>query len=325
MTYTRDQLTLLIDELYALIHQLDAVPAGGVPMGTLDVRLDEILEQIQRFRTETGQLADSVRLSLDRLSASARAAKIHAQADLADRLERMRELRTRLADSYEGLLATTKADPRWRDLSTRWRSLRPRNYTRNIFHMTNAVVAVALYEWVLARPTCLIVLGGLLSLWLLIDLTRRISPRFSHVLYDRWLSAITRPRERYTVPAATWYTLGVLLVVAAADQTSAQLALLVLGFGDPWASIIGRRWGSRKLFRRKSLVGTLSFVTVSFVVCVAFMLLVKDVTWSTAALMAGVAAMAGATAELFSDDKLDDNLTIPVVTALALVGLGALL
>jgi dolichol kinase len=327
MTYSRDQLAALIEELYALIHQLDAVPAGGAPAALLevDMRLDHILEQIQRFRAEAGQLADGVRLSLDRLAASARAAKLNARADLNERLERMRELRTRLADSYEGLLATAKADPRWRDLSTRWRSLRPRNYTRNIFHMANALLGVALYQWVIDRGTCILLVSCMLGTWILIDITRRLSPRVSNVLYDRLLSAITRPRERYTVPAATWYTVGLLIVITVTDQTTAQLAVLVLGFGDPWASIVGRRWGTRKLFRRKSWAGTAAFITASFIACLGFMLVAKNLAWGPMLLMAVVAALAGATAELLSDDKLDDNLTIPVTAALALMGLSALL
>ena len=42
-----------------------------------------------------------------------------------------------------------------------------------------------------------------------------------------------------------------------------EAALAFLGFGDPVASFVGSRWGKYRLANDKSLIGCLSFFTVS--------------------------------------------------------------
>ncbi len=95
------------------------------------------------------------------------------------------------------------------------------------------------------------------------DISRRLWPSAEAGLFDGVFKAVTRPRERYTVPAATYYCLGMLLVTVWAPRRVAQAATLVLGVGDPAASAIGRRVPLFRFPNRKSLGGTLGFIAVS--------------------------------------------------------------
>ena len=323
MTVSRENLLLFMEELYTLVNQLETVPAGGAPSQALLQRHDELqqklqllLQKVQTLREASEAKAEALRASLERAATSLRSAR----QQLHDRTPALalREMRQRLAESYEGLVVAIRAHPRFNHLGRRLRSLRPRNYTRNIFHVANGLAAVAMYQWVLDRTGCLWVLGGMLSVWVGIDVTRRIWPSVQRVLYDGLLSRITRPRERYTIPAATWYTVGLVLAVIIGDQTQTQLAVLVLAFGDPIASLAGKRWGRLKLIRRKSVVGTSAFMLSAFIACAVFLGTTRALPMGSLLAMAAVASCAGAIAELFSDDRIDDNLSIPLVTVVVL-------
>jgi dolichol kinase len=53
---------------------------------------------------------------------------------------------------------------------------------------------------------------------------------------------------------------------------SRLVAVLVLGVGDPAATLIGKRFGRRfKLYRQKSLAGSLAFVAASFITVATFL------------------------------------------------------
>ena len=46
--------------------------------------------------------------------------------------------------------------------------------------------------------------------------------QIEQALFDKTFASITRPRERYIIPAATWYCLGILFALLVCDQTLAQ-------------------------------------------------------------------------------------------------------
>ena len=318
MTWTRDQLLAIAEELYALVNQLETAPAG--PTASLSPTwagsCSELLERVQGLseRMSAGT-AESLRASLERLAVALRAAQAHVGESAGAKA--LQDMRLRLADSYEHLVATLRSSS-YQGMADRLRSLRPRNYARNLFHVSIGLVGVLTYEFLLPWGSCVTLLVALVSLWAAIDITRRLVPRFNELIVDKALKAIVRPRERYQIPAATWYTVSLLAVTAFAEQTVAQLSVLVVAFGDPAASIIGKRWGQRKIWRRKSWLGSLAFLTVAFAATLGWLLLMRPLPVGTALAMAGVAALAGAVAELLSDDRVDDNLSVPIVAALAL-------
>ena len=90
--------------------------------------------------------------------------------------------------------------------------------------------------------------------------------------------------------------------------------LVVLGFADPAAAVIGRRFGQVRLINGRSLEGTATFFVTAWVTGMAA-LAVFHPEIPRAGVMCLGAAVTGAIAELVSR-RVDDNFTIPMSVAL---------
>ena len=310
-------------DLYALVNALDPMPAPGSTAAlALSDRCDELLAAVQRFRDSAAANREKLALVLERVAAGLRSLTLSLPS-LKGRLpspdlKALREARAWLMDGYEQLLVSLRSY-HLAEAAELPGSLRPRNYTRNIFHVVNAVGGAALYEWVLDRTGCLIVLGTMLAFYLGSEVMRRLSPTMHAKFFDGPLRGITRPRERYRVPAALWYTIAIFAITVFAEQTVAQLAVLVVGLGDPAASILGKRFGRRRVWGRKTWVGTLAFIGAATFACALFLGALRPMGVAQVLGISFAGALAGAIAELASDDRIDDNLTVPLAAALVFV------
>ena len=228
-------------------------------------------------------------------------------------------LKRTLAERYEHILHSIRNTPDFRRLGLSLPTLRPTNYARNLYHVANGLLGVALYEWVFSGQSqtawCLV---AMLIFYVALDQARRYSPRFNRILFDSVFGAITRPRERYETPSGIWYVVGLLGAVLLASQTHAQVAVIALAVGDPAASIVGKRWGRWKLYKDRSVIGTSAFIGTTVIVATLFMVFVKGLAPTTALQIALIAGIAGAAIELTSTDRLDDNLLIPIGVAAVL-------
>ncbi len=310
----RERLENVVQRLYALVNQLEAVPAGGVPIASVRQRCAALLEDVQELKATIDQRRVTLRAALDRLSATLQESTY--QLSEHPNVQRLRALKTRLSENYEGLLVTIRSHPGVRDMTSRLRSLRPRNYARNIFHVASALLGFVLYEWFLSAQTCIYVMCSVLAFYLGLEVVRRRWPRFNELLIDQWLSAIVRPRERHSIPAATLYAAAILILLLTVSKTAMLIGVLVLGLGDPAATLVGRRWGTTKLWRRKSMEGTAAFLVVGTTCVLAYLLLCRDFGLGASLLLATSTTGAGAIAEVLSDDWLDDNFTVPLVAGL---------
>jgi dolichol kinase len=90
--------------------------------------------------------------------------------------------------------------------------------------------------------------------------------------------------------------------------------VLVLGFADPAAGAIGRRFGRTRIAESRTLEGSVAFVVVGAVVSLAW-LSITGVPFVRALVLGVVAGIAGALAEIASSKRFDDNFTIPVAVA----------
>lgn len=201
---------------------------------------------------------------------------------------------------------------------------RPSNPTRSIFHISSAIVSLLFTLVVFDSRELLLVAGGIaLSFWCL-EVLRRPSPRFNTLLM-RFFAPIAHPGERHRINSATWYMTALTFLALTHSQILCAVGVAVLGFADPAASAIGRRFGRVELLRRRTLEGSLAFVVVGTIAAAAALAFATP-RLPTGFLLATafVAGVAGSIAELLSR-RLDDNLTIPLVSsaaAAALLGLG---
>ncbi|MCU0104055.1 hypothetical protein N7603_00070 [Acholeplasma vituli] len=92
------------------------------------------------------------------------------------------------------------------------------------------------------------------------------------------------------------------------------VGILVLGYGDGLAAVVGKAFGKHKLVDNKSLEGSLTMVVVSFVV-VTLILSFSGYNIITALWVAVVVSIISTVIELYTPKGLD-NLTVPLLSSL---------
>jgi dolichol kinase len=300
--------------------------------------LREYISAIQRPRGGDASWVEAMRLAGEELSAagsrlraslSARAAHWASLDAVTERLRAYTEglaagprvaalkaQRDALARSYEELLLELRARRVARaEALSRSRQLKPTNYVRNLFHAAMGIVAVVLYQLVLSQQQALLVLGSIFAVFATLEITRRFSTRWNDFLVDEVFGAISRPSERYRINSSTVYVTALFLITALCPKLAVEAAILVLGLGDPAASLVGKRWGRRKLFRDKSYAGSLALLLTSFA-AVSLFLWVAGPAYGMARALGSAAAIAavGALTELLSS-RIDDNFSLPLACA----------
>lgn len=170
------------------------------------------------------------------------------------------------------------------------------------------VAALCILPWLIMVGLLSLATVALLSL----DAARLRVPSFRHRC-SVWLASFLRKEEERKLTGASYFLLGSLVTVLAFPPGIASLAILFLTLGDPAATIIGI-WKGRVRFWNKSLEGDIA----CFAVCLLVAVLVVVVRGSPKLL----AAIAGAfIATIFEalPLRLNDNLTIPFGSALAML------
>lgn len=181
---------------------------------------------------------------------------------------------------------------------------------RKVFHVLSSSV-VPLFYWFLpfsqtaaqGRAFILIVLSFALALFFFFDGLRLISPSFNRYIM-RHFSLLIRQSEEKRFTGATFTCLSFLIVVFFFSREIAVTAMLFLSLGDTSAEIVGKNWGRKKYFGR-SLEGMAGFFITAFPLA---WIILQD--WQPAL----IGAIMGALIEFFSF-RIDDNLTVPVLSA----------
>lgn len=219
--------------------------------------------------------------------------------------DRWQQLRSRLQQAYDALREAL------RDHQVHVPVVRPTNYTRSLVHVGLASSCVLLAE-VLSEPLIWVLpLAAALMAWSM-EAARHFHPGARKFLL--WVfKDIAHPHERHRVNSSTWFTTGLALLALLLAPKLAAVAVAVLGFADPAAGLVGRRFGRTKLIKQRSLEGSSAFVVVGMLVGLAVLSLFHaDMAWGSRLAVAFGAALCGAIAELFSSGNLDDNLAVPL-------------
>ncbi|MDG0817058.1 hypothetical protein NWE73_11820 [Bdellovibrio sp. PAP01] len=128
---------------------------------------------------------------------------------------------------------------------------------------------------------------------------------------------IMRQSEARNLAGTTYLLSGVLLVDILFPRPVVALTLLFLAFADPIASYFGILYGKDKIFGHKSIQGFMA----AFFVCTALTLiylLAHNYLTDRLIVVSLLAGLVGAFAELIPIGKLDDNLTLPLMSAVGI-------
>lgn len=203
-------------------------------------------------------------------------------------------------------------------------TVRPTNYVRSIFHVFSATTVLLCVQHVMT-PKSMIAISGAFTLaaWGM-EISRRVSPAANRFLM--WVfGPVAHEHERRKINSSTWYTTALFLMALTVSPMAASVGLAVLGFADPAAGLIGRRFGRTKIRAGRSLEGSSTFFVVGLLASMATLAIYyPTLSLTTSLLLAGTATLTAALAELFVT-KLDDNFTIPLAASLGLSAAAAII
>lgn len=195
---------------------------------------------------------------------------------------------------------------------------RPENVLRSLQHAGAALVVLLLVEMVLDARAAVVASASFAVFAWTLEITRRRFPAWNGVLM-RLFGPVAHQHEAQTVNSATWMGTGLAIIAPFFAQPTLVLAVATLGFGDPAAGFVGRRFGKHKLVNGRSLEGTLAYAVVAFLAGWAALEVWHPALGGRGVVAAAVAAVTGAVTELFCR-RIDDNFLVPILTSAA-VGL----
>mmetsp|Transcript_40943 Transcript_40943/g.132671 ORF Transcript_40943/g.132671 Transcript_40943/m.132671 type:complete len:283 (+) Transcript_40943:100-948(+) len=151
-----------------------------------------------------------------------------------------------------------------------------------------------------------------------LDLLRVAFP--GGVIARNWpLASLLRESERQKLTGGCYFSLGCTLTIAFSPPSIATVSMLFLILGDMSAAIIGVSFGGETCTMRlgrqgkKSLEGSLAMFAVCFATCCSVFLSVELREYPAFA-----GALAATLVELHEPFGINDNLTIPIISSLAM-------
>lgn len=187
---------------------------------------------------------------------------------------------------------------------------------RKLWHIFAGVTGLTTYYSLKLSPevtASALLLIGLLGLC--VDLARL---RLEKV--NQWalklMGPFMRESERHGLSGLPFYAFGVSLSLYFFPEKLAILGILFLIFADPIASFVGILYGTRKVIGSKSFEGMYAAFATCFALSLVYGLYYAELSYDIV-LFSLFAGMIGSAAEALST-KVDDNLTIPLVSGAGL-------
>ncbi len=169
------------------------------------------------------------------------------------------------------------------------------------------------------RIPVLVILALFVGWMIFLESWRFRNPKVNRWLFDHF-KGFTKEKERERLSTTTLFLIAAFLTIAIFDRGVAIPALLFLTVGDPVAEIVGVNYGRLKILRGKTLEGTLAGAAACLLAG-SPLLLIDSLGLDLPVLAVGAAA--AALTELLPF-PIDDNFTIPLGSALAMIAARAL-
>ncbi|MGE3726289.1 MAG: diacylglycerol/polyprenol kinase family protein [Candidatus Sericytochromatia bacterium] len=317
--------------LYSLLRDLDPSRWGSVRKQTLKTRIVEL-------EAEVHALYDQMQGVFHSLEDGSH--KEYPLTALRETLKQVGQLLTQLKAvqlddhlSYVSLYSLSKRlQKAYQRLSVMMEAcqtpiphLRPTNLTRSVFHAANGVSILAMIASVPSFGWMFWIALAFLVFCVATETAKRFSPEVKAKVM-RVFAPIAHPHEYDKINSATWYGVA-LLLLSLMPLPLGIVAVAVLGFADPAAALIGRKYGKIPMPGNRTLEGSLTFFVVGTLAASISLSLMHPLPLGVNLLVSAAAALTGALGEYLGKYP-DDNLSIPLASAggaaLALMGLGLL-
>ncbi|KAJ3449334.1 hypothetical protein M0812_05480 [Anaeramoeba flamelloides] len=194
-----------------------------------------------------------------------------------------------------------------------------RELRRKGFHLAGMIYPTLFYFGIkmglITRFHFSLVLGIMSFVAICVEVTRFRWPKFQqYVLLI--IGKIMRKREYKHTSGMTWFTSGIFLSGAFFHPLIAMTSMWCLIFGDLMAAIIGKTFGTTKIFGQKSLQGSIGCFVSSLTITLFGFLFFGRLSITDSLILATVSSLTATLAELYTFGRINDNFTIPVSTCL---------
>lgn len=189
------------------------------------------------------------------------------------------------------------------------------HYARKIWHVSSVFAMFLAYVYLPPAMSMTILVVS----WLVFvpfDFIRQRRPAMNDWAVHAF-RPIMRQSEVKRLAGTTYLLTGVLIVDVLFPREIVALTLLFLAFADPIASYFGILYGKDKIFGHKSIQGFMAAFFVCAALCFGY-LLYHSYLLDRIFVVSLFAGLVGAFAELIPIGKLDDNLSLPVLSAMGL-------
>jgi dolichol kinase len=177
---------------------------------------------------------------------------------------------------------------------------------RKLIHLIEVpiIVGYTIIHFYFSPKIGVLSLTGLLLLLLEIEYFRiDYETRLGAQITEFFSKFILRKHERNNIVGAIFFVVATIIAFSVFDYPIALLALLLTVFGDLAAAIMGIAFGSKKIFRNKSYIGTFSGLIVNILIGLIIIPTYPQVFLPMAFTASIVETLT---------QKLDDNLTVPL-------------
>lgn len=180
---------------------------------------------------------------------------------------------------------------------------------RKIIHFSSILIPASYLWFIKDQYVMILLLSGLTILALILELLRN-KLNFVNSLFNNIFFKMLRKNEQNgKLTGATWMLISSLIITVFFPIYIVVPALIYLSVGDSFAAIIGKAYPYGKL-GKKSITGTIS----GFIFSSIFALLVNVTLPVHIIIFGSIIAMIVEASPI----KLNDNLTIPIISALSM-------
>ena len=178
-----------------------------------------------------------------------------------------------------------------------------REIQRKYIHFSSAIIPIVIL--IIGKEKSLAILGIVTPIFIVFDFLKSRISLFDK-LYHTFFGLITREEEFKSLTGASFVLFGCLITLMMFPLHSAVFGMLVMSLCDSIAAIIGKSKGKVSLFG-KTLEGTIGFVLTGLIL----VLILPFVS----PLLGILAVISASIIELLPYPKINDNFSIPIVSA----------
>ena len=186
---------------------------------------------------------------------------------------------------------------------------------RRLFHFSCGMTAGLIYQLFLTHQQAVYILGIMACLFYVIEQLRINYP--NSVYLKQINKYFLRAEEQLKESAAIPYLMALLLTIISFPKSIALVAIFTLASADPLSAIIGIRYGKHRIVKDKSLEGSAAFFVASFIACFSILFSIEGNSFWAVLAVSSFSSIFITSFEMIPI-KLDDNLTIPLMTAIIL-------